>query len=161
MTDISPPQKKSSRVKISHRTTARMIAVQGLYQMEMTGRTIRDIIENFKNFTYAPNIVHIDLETYDYSYTEDILRGVIQNQNVIDPLIENTLTEGWSLKRLDRVMCALLRASIYELLYAPDVPAKVVMNEYINLASAFGLNDNNSLANGVLNHIARSHNLIE
>jgi N utilization substance protein B len=82
-----------------------------------------------------------------------LLHGVVREQRVIDPLICDTLPEKWTFNRLDKVMCSILRAGIYELLFSPDIPPKVIINEYTNIGSSFQLNDNNALINGVLNSV--------
>lgn len=167
-----PPQRthtKSTHSKliVSDRTACRLIAVQALYSLEIAKKrpseAIRDldifrqtVLENLnikkKNIIFPKNI--------DYDYTASIIRGVVREQRVIDPVISDTLADGWKFSRLDKVLVAILRAAIYELLFSPDIPPKVTINEYTNIASSFELTHNNALVNGILNAIARANNLI-
>ena len=71
------------------------------------------------------------------SFFSDLVKGVVDAQRPIDPLIDRNLREGWSLKRLDATARAILRCAAYELVRRPDVPAPVVIDEYIAIANDF------------------------
>src|SRR5690606_7586851 len=83
------------------------------------------------------------------------LRGVVRRQRDIDPMIEKTLATGWRLVRVDSILRAILRAGLFELVERPDVPVRVVINEYINVAHAFFIEDEPRVVNGVLDKLAR------
>ena len=164
--------KKSSHKKdkffINPRSASRLVAIQGLYAMEITHKRPSEVVAELQEFGYhlittemtqKPEIAIPD--NFDVDYTLSILYGVVREQRAIDPMISDFLPEGWQFNRLDKVMCAILRAAIYELLFSPAIPPKVTINEYTNIASSFHLNDDNALVNGILNAIARSNNLID
>ena len=85
-----------------------------------------------------------------------IVEGVVREQLRIDPLVDQHLAEGWRLNRVDSILRAILRAGAYEILLRDDVPARVVISEYIDLAHAFFEGDEPKVVNGILDKIARS-----
>ena len=85
----------------------------------------------------------------------EILRGVIRRQRDIDPVVDNQLATGWQLGRVDSTVRAILRAAVFELIERPDVPAKVIINEYVEIAHAFFSDDEPKVVNGVLDTLAR------
>jgi transcription antitermination protein NusB len=83
------------------------------------------------------------------------LKGVVRRQREVDPLIDRQLAEGWRLYRVDSIVRAILRAASYELLELNDVPPRVVISEYIDVAHAFFAGDEPRVVNGVLDQLAR------
>ena len=79
----------------------------------------------------------------------------MRRQRDIDPLVDQQLAEGWRLVRIDAIVRAILRAGVFELMERPDVPRRVVINEYINVAHAFFSEDEPKVVNGVLDKLAR------
>jgi N utilization substance protein B len=80
--------------------------------------------------------------------------GVVREQSLIDPQIDAALTRGWPLKRIEALLRAVLRAGAYELAYRRDVPARVVMSEYVDVASAFVDREETGMVNAVLDQLA-------
>ena len=91
----------------------------------------------------------------DPAYFRDIVTGVVRVQRDIDPLVHKALVEGWPLKRIDVTLRAILRAGTFELIARKDVPAKVIISEYLDVAKAFFVEDEPRLVNGVLDKLAR------
>ena len=147
-------------MQIGFRTAGRMLSIQGLYQMEMTGQGVGDVMLNLRTMVSAGEIENVELAHCDFAHLEGVLRGVLAEQKTIDTYIMDNLPEKWTIKKLDCVVRAILRSGLYELLYMPSVPAKIALNEYTNMASAFGVNDNNNMVSGLLNKIAHSKNLL-
>ena len=83
------------------------------------------------------------------------MRGTVSRQDDIDDIIAQTVSADWSLPRLDATLRALIRVATYELVARPDVPPKVVLNEYVSLAHAFFSGSEPGFANGVLDRVAR------
>ena len=73
----------------------------------------------------------------------------------LDPLVDKALAEGWPLKRIEAILRAVLRAGAYELGHRNDVPARVVVSEYVDVANAFVDKDETGMVNAVLDQIAR------
>lgn len=150
------------------RSIARTAAVQALYQMDMAGTDLNAVIEEFQHVRFAAHAVtgggsdalnEIDpdekAEGADAQFFADILRGVVRRQRDIDPLIDVQLADGWRLVRVDSILRAILRAGVFELMERSDVPARVVINEYINVAHSFFDDEEPRVVNGVLDRIAR------
>lgn len=139
----------------NQRGAARLAAVQALYQMELSGTGVLEIVSEFENFRLGQEI---DGEQYlkaDPSWFRSIVSGVVRDQRALDPIIADSLTEGWPLSRLDATIRAILRAGVYELLERKDVPTAVIVTEYVEIAHAFFDEDEPKLVNAVLDSVAR------
>jgi N utilization substance protein B len=85
----------------------------------------------------------------------DILRAVVRRQREIDPIIDEQLATGWRLVRVDSILRAILRGGVAELLDRYDVPARVAISEYVNVARVFFDEDEPRVVNGILDKLAR------
>lgn len=141
------------------RSAARLAAVQALYQMDAVGVGVDATVREFRDERLGREIDGEQMHKADASFFEDLLRGVVATQRRLDPYLERNLAQGWRLERIDATARAILRAGLYELIRRADVPAKVVINEYIEIAKAFFDDDLVKFINGVLDtsaHAARS-----
>ena len=139
----------------TQRSAARLAAVQALYQIELSGTPVTRVIDEFLQTrlgSVAENEIHRDADRDLFS---DVVQGFQGRQVEIDGLIGGCLDKDRTLARLEAVQRALLRAGTYELLARPDVPARVVINEYVNVAHAFFAGAEPGFANGVLDQLAR------
>jgi transcription antitermination protein NusB len=84
-----------------------------------------------------------------------VVEGFMREQRKLDPLIDKALSQGWPLKRIEAVLRAVLRAGAYELDHRRDVPARVVVSEYVDVAHAFVDREEVGMVNAVLDRIAR------
>jgi N utilization substance protein B len=132
------------------RHTARIAAVQALYQMELAGGGAEETLVEFTEHRFAEFEV-----APDQDFFAAILRGVPQHQVEIDRSISGALAANWSLSRIDSTVRALLRCGLYELVARRDVPAKVVIDEYVAVTRDFFGGDEPSFVNGVLDTLAR------
>ena len=89
------------------------------------------------------------------TFFRDILSGVVKNQREIDVKIDKTLATDWPLKRIEAVLRAILRAGGYELMFRKDVPARVVITEYVDVTHGLYGEDEPGLVNAVLDKLAR------
>jgi N utilization substance protein B len=89
-------------------------------------------------------------------FAEELVRGTLEHLSDIDEAIRASST-NWRLERMGRVDRAVLRLATHELLHRPDTPARVVLNEAVELAKRFGAEDSGAFVNGVLDHLARAH----
>jgi transcription antitermination protein NusB len=138
------------------RSAARLAAVQALYQMETSGQGVEATIREFIAFRLGGDIEGERLHKADAAFFADILRGAVETQRQLDPYLERQLAKGWKLSRIDSTARAILRAGLYELIRRPDVPCKVVINEYIDIANSFFSDDEPKFINGVLDAAARA-----
>ncbi len=130
------------------RSLARLAAVQALYQMDISGIQLDSVIEEFSHH-------RIDIEKTDLEFFEDVLRGVVQFQETIDQDIADHLSEKWSMKRLDMTLRAIMRAGSYEISRRPDIPALVIIDEYVSVASQFFEQSEPAFVNGALDKYAK------
>ncbi len=91
----------------------------------------------------------------DRGFFRDIVTGVAERQGEIDPQIASHLAHGWRLSRIDSILRAILRSGVYEIVARPDVPARAVINEYVEMAHDFFGGEEPAVVNGVLDRVAR------
>ena len=147
--------KKSDDKKANRRGAARLAAVQALYQMDIAGAGINDIFAEFESHWLGNEIEGDTYLPAEAAFFRDVVSGVVRDQAKIDPLLDDALTKGWPLVRIETVLRAILRAGAYELDKKPDVPARVVVSEYVDVANAFVDRDETGMVNAVLDQIAR------
>ena len=137
------------------RGLARLAAVQALYQMDLSQGKISEIVEEYENLRIGQIVDGEEYLDADLSWFRGIVAGVVSEQQKIDPLIHKTLPDDWPLARIDTLMRSVMRSGVFELMKRKDVPAKVVISEYLDVAKAFFDEDEPKLINGVLDKIAR------
>lgn len=128
--------------------------MQALYQLEIGGGDIVQVVSEFEAYRLGKELDGVEYRQADAAWFRDIVAGVVAEQRAIDPMIHTALTEDWPLKRVDATLRAVLRCGTYELLRRPDVPGRVIITEYIDVARAFFTDDEPKLVNGVLDRIA-------
>jgi len=141
--------------KAMERSAARLAAVQALYEMEVTEKGLNEIFAEFEAFWIGNEIEGERYNDAELAFFRDILSGVLDDQGALDRLIDKTLVEGWPLARVDSVLRAILRAGAYELKKRTDVPARVVIKEYVDVAGAFFGLEEAGMINAVLDGMAR------
>ena len=141
--------------KPAERSAARRAAVQALYQMEVSGKGVIDALAEFEAFWIGREVEGVSFEPAENAFFRDILSGVVREQRPVDVKIDSALSAGWPLKRVEAVLRAVLRAGAYELMFRKDVPARVVISEYVEVAHSFYSEDEPGLVNAVLDALAR------
>jgi transcription antitermination protein NusB len=144
----------SDERKANQRGAARLAAVQALYQMDLAGTGLNDIMAEFESHWLGGEVEGAQYRPAEAAYFRDIVGGVVREQSTLDPQIDNALNRGWPLKRIEAVLRAVLRAGAYELAHRPDVPARVVMSEYADVAGAFVDDKETGMVNAVLDQLA-------
>src|SRR5947207_3484932 len=137
------------------RSQARLAAVQALYQMDLAETDLAAVIEEFKAHRLGRDLENGTAAQADPEHFADLLKGVVRRQREIDPMIDQQLAEGWRLTRIDSIVRAILRAGAFELIELGDVPPRVIISEYIDVAHAFFEGDEPRVVNGVLDGLAR------
>lgn len=136
------------------KSSARLFAVQILFEMEINGKKINNILERLTD-EYLIEISRLNkTEKADKNHLIKILKGVTKNQKDIDLNINDNLI-GWSLSRIDSVSRAILRSALYELRECNDIPVKVIINEYIEISKSFFEGDEPNFINGILDKISK------
>ncbi|WP_275248667.1 transcription antitermination factor NusB [[Pseudomonas] carboxydohydrogena] len=141
--------------KANRRGAARLAAVQALYQMDIAGAGINDIFAEFESHWLGNEVEGDEYLPAEAAFFRDVVSGVVRDQGKIDPVLDEALTRGWPLKRIEAILRATLRAGAYELSHRKDIPARVVIKEYVDVAHAFVEADEAGMVNAVLDQIAR------
>lgn len=142
-------------MSIEQRSNARLAVVQALYQMEVAGKGLNDVLAEFETHWIGREIEGDQYKPAEVDFFRDILQGVLNNQKAIDQEINAALQGGWPLARIETVMRAILRAGAYELRMRKDVPMRVVIKEYVDVAGAFFGPVEAGMINAVLDRLAR------
>jgi len=137
------------------RSAARLAASQALYQMEIAGKGLNDILAEFEGQWIGREIEGDAYTPADPAFFRDLVSGVLRDQLPIDRGLDDTLAKGWPLRRVEALMRAILRAAYYELRNRADVPARVVVTEYVDVAVAFFGSEESGMINAVLDALAR------
>ncbi|PCH82382.1 MAG: transcription antitermination factor NusB [Hyphomicrobiales bacterium] len=137
------------------RGAARLAAVQALYQMDVGEVDLNDTIAEYEAYRLGNELDGEQYRDADPQFFRDIVSGVVKHQRDLDPLIHTSLVPGWPLSRIDALLRAILRCGAYELVERKDVPPRVVISEYIDIANAFYSQDEPGMVNGVLDAVAR------
>ena len=148
--DSKPAEKKANK-----RGAARLAAVQALYQMDIGGAGINDIFAEFESHWLGNEVEGDQYLPAEEAFFQDIVAGVLRDQNKLDPLIDEALSKGWPLARIEAILRAVMRAGAYELEHRKDIPARVIVSEYVAVAHAFVEDDETGKVNAVLDLIAR------
>ena len=136
------------------RSKARRYAMQALYQWQMTGQDVEEIIEQYRTDQ--------DMAKVDAPYFEELLRQVVLRIHELDEHLKPILDRP--IREVDPVEAAILRLSTYELAGHTDVPYRVVINEAVELAKKFGAVNGHKYVNGILDKLAselRPHEVAE
>jgi thiamine-monophosphate kinase len=148
----SPARKHAVR-SATARTAARLAAVQALYQMDMTAIDLNRVIAEFEAHRLGQEVEGCQYCDAEAQFFRDIVEGVVREQLRIDPLIDRHLAEGWRLNRVDSILRAILRAGTFEMLIRKDIPSRVVITEYVDLAHAFFEGEEPKVVNGILDKL--------
>ena len=140
------------------RHAARLAAVQAVYQMELTGDDAESVASEFIEHRFGSDK---EMGEPDEEFFGAIVRGVPHHQAEIDNAIAKCLSAGWRLSRVDSILRAILRAAAFELISRKDVPAKVVIDEYVEIAHAFFAGDEPAFVNAALDKLAHGKRAAE
>ena len=141
--------------RANRRGAARLAAVQALYQMDVAATPLHDILVEFESHWLGREVEGDEYLPAEAAHFRDVVGGVVAAQRKLDPMIDAALQKDWPLKRIETVLRAILRAGAYELDCKPDVPARVVVSEYVDVAHAFVDEDETGMINAVLDQLAR------
>jgi N utilization substance protein B len=147
---LPPTDRKANR-----RGAARLAAVQALYQMDIAGTGVNDILAEFESHWMGREVEGNQYLPAEAAFFRDVVGGVVRDQRKLDPLIDAALEQSWPLKRIEAILRAVLRAGAFELDQRSDVPARVVISEYVDVANAFVDREETGMVNAVLDQLAR------
>jgi len=139
------PAKRKAR---SARRHARLAAVQALYQIELVDAGEDQVIEEFVTRDRQD-------QRFDEAYFSSLVRGAVERQTTLDSVIGETLSDDWPINRLSVTLRALFRVAAFELEACGEVPGRVVVSEFVDVARGFFDTAETGFANGVLDRLAR------
>ena len=138
-------------MKPNPRSRARRLAMQGLYEWQMSGNTIDRIIGQYA--------VDQQMRNVDETYFRELSNGVVEHAAELDKAISTHISRSYD--EIDPVEKAVLRLGAFELQYRPEVPYRVVINEAVELAKTFGAEASHKFINGVMDKLAADLRNIE
>ena len=138
------------------RSAARLGAVQALYQMDIATADLGETLAQFSSRVIGEDFDDGQCGEADFKHLREVVEGAVREQALIDPTVDKLLDKNWPLHRLNATLRAVLRAGAFEIMFKENVPAKVAINEYVNVASAFFDKEEPAMANAVLNALARA-----
>jgi N utilization substance protein B len=148
-------ERKARRRGTPQRSAARLAAVQALYQMEIAGAGLNEILAEFESHWLGQEVEGAQYQPAEAGFFRNVVQGFLREQRKLDPLIDHALSQGWPLKRIEAVLRAVLRAGVYELAHRSDVPSRAVISEYVDVARAFVDEGETAMINAVLDQLAR------
>jgi len=137
------------------RGAARLASVQALYQMDVGGASLDEVLAEFETWRLGQETDGVTYREADASFFRELVSGVVRDQRELDARIQAALVDRWPLSRLDVTLRAILRAAGWELSRRTDVPARVVITEFVDVAKAFFGEEEPRMVNGVLDTLAR------
>jgi N utilization substance protein B len=138
-------------IDMQARSRARRRALQALYAWQISGSHMNAVIEQFRH--------EQDMEIADLEYFEDLLHGVEKHVDKLDQSLRPHIDR--EVAQIDPIERAALRLAAYELMFRPDVPYRVVINEAIEVTKRFGADHGHSYVNGVLDKLASDLRVVE
>jgi transcription antitermination protein NusB len=153
----STPTDRPEVKPANQRGAARLAAVQALYQMDIGGTGLLEVVAEYEAHRLGREIDGDVYRQADAAWFRSIVSGVVEEQRTLDPVIAQALTMDWPLSRLDSTLRAILRAGTLELWKRQDVPVAVIVSEYVDIARAFYAGEEPKIVNGVLDRLARRY----
>ena len=137
-----------------NRSETRKVAFELIYSLEIQKVEERELETQINVFLEGKGIQDEKVT----EYIQDVIYGIEKNKNDILEQINKELSEKWELSRLSKISIAILKLAVYEILYK-KLPYKVVINEAIELAKAYGDDNAPSFVNGILASIVKNNNI--
>ena len=140
------------------RRKGRILAFQGVYSWDMNQSPVEDILkfswlQKDTQGDEAEKTVPTPVE--EQTFASLIISGTVEHVAEIDELIKKHLSASWTLERINKVSLAIMRTSIYEMKYQAGSEPKIVIDEAVNIAREFGLEDSYKFINAVLDKIGK------
>ena len=142
---------------MASRRKGRILAFQALYSWDVHYNQTKDtsIPEELLDFTWASKAGEEPLDGEMTAFSRLLVSGAIENIVSVDSMIEKHL-QNWELSRLNRVDLAVLRISVYTLMFQTDMHPSIVIDEAIDISREFGTDDSYRFVNGVLDSVRKS-----
>jgi N utilization substance protein B len=146
----------SQQATPSRRQAARLAAVQALYQWQEGAHGPGEIVEQFLKVRTGEAGEGGMRRDADRPLFKDVVEGTVANKDELEQTVSAALANDWTWARIDRLVRAILLAGAYELVHRKDVPLRVAINEYVEIAHAFYDQGEPSFVNSVLDRVGRN-----
>lgn len=156
MSDKPTPKPASGgkRKRPSGLSAARLLAVQALYQIAVGQESAKQVLQEFLQHRVEEDIEGLKHASVNRELLAELIEGATRKAEELDDMIAAVLDEDWTLDRLEILLRGLLQAATYELAERLEVPARVVISEYVDLAHAFFDGRETAFVNGLLDRLA-------
>ncbi|MCR5289455.1 MAG: transcription antitermination factor NusB [Treponema sp.] len=134
------------------RRKGRILAFQALYSWDVGGIQVPELV----SFSWTENEKGQSSDQESRDFARLLISGAIEHMDTIDAEIKKHLSEKWDFGRLNKVTLAILRMSVYSLLFQKDLPATIVIDEAIDIAKEYGPDDSFKFINALLDTIKKT-----
>jgi N utilization substance protein B len=132
-----------------------MAAVQAIFQWQEGEHAPAEIIDQFLKVRRGEAGEGGMRRDADLPLFKDVVAGAVAHKEELEQTLTGALAQDWTWERVDRLVRAILLAGAYELIHRKDVPSKVAINEYVEIANAFYDQGEQNFVNSVLDRVAR------
>ncbi len=151
----APVKKPTKPPPAGKRGAARLAAVQALYQLDINGGTMAQVIREFVEHRIGRELDGDQYGGADEHLFQAVAQGAATKREELDNLIAAVLPDAWPLERLESILRQILRCGVYELAEMPEIPTPVVISEYVAIADAFYQGKEPGMVNALLDRLAR------
>lgn len=156
--------KKPEKFNATARSAARMAAVQALYELDMvegdTEQVLGQLIDKRWTVTVededGDEVGEAEFLDPDKTFLIELVRGALAKKAELDEMLSGALGDNWTVPRLEVLLRSILRVGLYELIEHAEIPAKVIINEYMDVANAFYTGGEPKMVNGVLDKLGKT-----
>ena len=128
--------------------------MQALYQRAVSDQSAKDVVREFLEHRVKEDIEGLKHGAVNRDLLSELVEGVAKEEGTLDDMLAAVLDEDWTVERLELLLHVLLRAATFELSERLEVPARVVISEYVDLANAFYDGRETAFVNGLLDRLA-------
>jgi len=135
----------------------RLVLVQSLYQMEIAGTDVNEIVDSLNNRIIFDTSEDILINDINKSLFSNLINEIVEKQIKIDNEIKKFLSDDWDFNRLDKILIAILRSAFYEIMFQSNTPYKVIIDEYVEISHSFFSGKEPNFTNAILDKLSEAH----
>ena len=135
----------------------RLVLVQSLYQMEIAGTDVNEIIDSLNSRIIFDSSEDKLINDINKSLFSNLINEIVEKQITIDNEIKKFLSDDWDFNRLDKILIAILRSAFYEIMFQRNTPYKVIIDEYVEISHSFFSGKEPNFTNAILDKLSEAH----
>ncbi|NDD48835.1 MAG: transcription antitermination factor NusB [Alphaproteobacteria bacterium] len=135
----------------------RLVLVQSLYQMEIAGTDVNEIINSLNSRIIFDSSEDKLINDINKSLFSNLINEIVEKQITIDNEIKKFLSDDWDFNRLDKILIAILRSAFYEIIFQSNTPYKVIIDEYVEISHSFFSGKEPNFTNAILDKLSEAH----